>query len=79
MLNFWNWFKGKKSYIVAGATVAYGLAEWWSGAMTQPEAVAFIAGGAGLGTLRHGLASTVLTVVTALNAPAAAAPDAPQK
>ncbi len=44
--------QGKKSYLVSGATVLFGLLGLVLGFMPQDQAIAVILGGLGLGSLR---------------------------
>lgn len=57
---------GMKTYLVAAATVLYGAVEWWSGAMTQDQALAFIFSGSGLAALRHGVSGSVIAIAEQL-------------
>ena len=66
MLKLFGALTGAKTYIVAGATVLYGVVEWWSGAMTQDQALAFVFGGSGLAALRHGVAGSVIAIAEQL-------------
>ena len=54
----WAFLQGKKTYIVAAATVVYALAEWWAGTIDQSAAVAMILGAAGMGAIRHGISTS---------------------
>ena len=48
---------GYKTYIIAVVTIAFAGVSFWSGTMTVDAAVALALGGAGLGALRHGVAT----------------------
>lgn len=50
-----SWINGRKTYIIAGLTIAFALASWWGGTMSYDQAVALALGGAGLGALRNAL------------------------
>lgn len=62
----WSALSGTKTYLVAIATILYGAAEWWSGAMSQDQALAFIFSGSGLAALRHGLTGSVIALAEQL-------------
>jgi hypothetical protein len=47
--------QGKKTYIVALSLVAYAFLGVYTGQLTQPEAVALVFNGLGLGALRAGI------------------------
>lgn len=47
--------KGKKSYIVAGAAICYGILGYLLGQMNFDQAVQFALGGSGLAALRAGI------------------------
>lgn len=62
----WSALGGTKTYLVAIATIFYGSAAWWSGAMSQDQALAFIFSGSGLAALRHGLSGSVIALAEQL-------------
>lgn len=62
----WASLSGAKTYLVALATVVYGLTELWTGAMTQDQAMAFIFSGTGLAALRHGVSGSVIAIAEQL-------------
>jgi len=50
-----NELQGKKTYIVACALVVYALLGVYTGQLSQPEAIALVFNGLGLGALRAGV------------------------
>ena len=55
MLQF---LQGKKTYIVAGATILYAVVGMWSGSLDQNSGMAMIFGALGFGAVRHGISTT---------------------
>ncbi len=55
-----NSFAGKKTYLVAGATVAYALLGYYTGNLDFNHAVDVVLNGAGLAALRAGVAKAAL-------------------
>ena len=66
MQNLWTFLTGKKSYLIAAATLVYGVATWYIGPRT-PETdqalIAFVSGSAGLAALRHGITTSLSPAV----------------
>ena len=69
MQKFLTWLSGKKTYIVAGLTVLVAAYEFWTGKMTEPQAIEMALGGAGLGALRHGVSGTIAGVIEKMELP----------
>ena len=62
MQTFWTFLTGKKSYLIAAATLAYGVANWYlapRGVDANQTLVAFVAGSGALATLRHGITTSL--------------------
>lgn len=66
MQELWNFLKGKKTYFIMLATIAYAGTGWLTGNLTQTEALAFIFGASGLGALRHGVGTSVINIAQQL-------------
>lgn len=62
----WNWLKGKKTYILAGAGVAYAAGGYFTGHMDANIAIQTAGMALGGASLRHGLSTTMLGAVREL-------------
>jgi hypothetical protein len=51
-----NVLNGYKTYIVAGATIFFALAQYWDGAADGSTTLLTILGALGLGSMRHAIA-----------------------
>jgi hypothetical protein len=51
----WTWLAGKKTYIVAGVTCLYALAQWWGGNFDAHQAQQMIETAVLGATIRHGI------------------------
>ena len=58
MNTIWDWLKGKKTYIVTALGLAYVVAQWWAGDMSQQDALTRGMELLGLSTVRHGIANS---------------------
>ncbi len=58
-MDFKEWLKGKKTYIVAVATICYALSGVVAGYIPIDQAVMLILGALGLGALRNGVDSSL--------------------
>lgn len=57
MSSLWDFLKGKKTYIIAAASVAYAIAQYWAGNMDFDHLMTALAAAAGLSSLRHGVST----------------------
>jgi hypothetical protein len=55
MTNIIAWFSGRKTYILAGLTVAYGILGWCLGHLTQDQSIQVILTGLSVFSLRVGV------------------------
>lgn len=58
MKNFWDFLKGKKTYIVSFASIAWLWAQVWQGSVDQNTAIEGTLAMLGLSSVRHGLSTT---------------------
>ena len=52
-------FTGKKTYLVAVATIAYAIGGWVAGYLDLSQAIPLILGSLGLSGLRHGVSTGI--------------------
>lgn len=57
MSGLWSFLMGKKTYIVAGLTIAGALGNLWSGTIDLPTFEGVVAAALGLGAVRHGIST----------------------
>jgi hypothetical protein len=55
---FITWINGKKTYIVAAATILYAAVQLWQGQIDQQTFVNTVEAALGLAALRHGVAKS---------------------
>ena len=55
MNDFFQWLKGKKSYLLAAAAVAYAVAGFYLGQHDQETMITMILAALGISTVRHGV------------------------
>jgi hypothetical protein len=49
---------GYKTYIVAGATIFFAVAQYWNGASSETSMILTILGALGLSAVRHAISTT---------------------
>jgi len=59
MIAFWNFLKGRKTYIVGLVTILYALSGWWTGHLSSKDATDTILAALGGMSLRHGISGVV--------------------